>query len=166
MNILIPYNKFDPTNIFFLEKRNIIQSRNYSYFDGLKNKDFITNTMEKKAIDGNYTKIIYSTKYFTMNGIYLTFPIVPLCIYKNIITFSEQSSDFLQSIEKIEKDCLDYYSFYFSIEKQPVYYLYQQLKNGNIKYYKETNGSQYYLKISGIWDTDYEYGITYKIITG
>jgi hypothetical protein len=68
-------------------------------------------------------------------------------------------------MENIEKSCLSYYSSFYNIRnKTPVFHLLQQLNNGTIKYYKENHGSQFYIKISGIWDTEIEYGITYKII--
>lgn len=153
MNILIPYTKFDSLNIFFLEKRSI--------------REQTMRENDKKSIDdthGNYTKIIYSTKYFTMNGIYLTFMITPVSIHKNIVSIIKPTNEFVESVEHIESSCLDYYKNYFLIEKKPVYYLLQQLKTGSLKFYKENHGSQFFLKISGIWDTELEYGITYKII--
>ena len=160
MNIVIPYLNFEHINIFFLEKRPTNYREPISTIENEKWQNIHKNTT------GNYTKIIYSTKYFTMNGIYLTFPIVPSIIQKNYITLSisDLSDDFLYKIKSIESACLSYYAEFFSIIKQPMYHLFNQLMSGNIKYYRENNGSQLYLKISGIWDTEIEYGITYKII--
>jgi hypothetical protein len=166
MNIVIPYSKFESTNIFFtsfLEKRPTQYPTQYP--------TIVEDTSENekwhnayKNTTGNYTKIIYSTKYFTMNGIYLTFPIVPSIIHKNYLTLSDLPDGFLHTMKAIESVCLSYYADYFSISKKPIYHLFQQLMSRNIKYYRVNNGSQLYLKISGIWDTEIEYGITYKII--
>ena len=160
MNIIIPYLKFEPINIFFLEKRPTNFREPLSSTENEKWQNTYKNTT------GNYTKIIYSTKYFTMNGIYLTFPIVPSIIHKNYITLSisDLSDEFLYTMKSIESACLSYYADYFTIIKQPIDHLFNQLISGNIKYYRENHGSQFYLKISGIWDTEIEYGITYKII--
>ena len=52
-------------------------------------------------------------------------------------------------------------------DKIPQYKLYDQLKNGNIKVFSETYdkiNNNFLLKIAGIWETEYEYGLTYKFI--
>jgi hypothetical protein len=57
--------------------------------------------------------------------------------------------------------------FFFGItNKTPNYSLKQQIQNGSIKYYKDhmTKGNLYYIKLSGIWETHNEIGITYKMI--
>jgi hypothetical protein len=51
--------------------------------------------------------------------------------------------------------------------KTPMMKIYEQLKNGNIKIFTnellfKTNNSAFTLKISGIWETDLYYGVTYK----
>jgi hypothetical protein len=44
--------------------------------------------------------------------------------------------------------------------------IYDQLKNGNIKIFSDVNPKTYMntflLKISGIWETETQYGVTYK----
>jgi hypothetical protein len=50
MNILLDSLNFNIHNVFFLEKKK--------------------NTV----IDGSFTKLVYSTNYFTMNGLYFTLP--------------------------------------------------------------------------------------------
>jgi hypothetical protein len=50
MNILLDSLSFNIHNVFFLDKKK--------------------NTV----IDGSFTKLLYSTKYFTMNGLYFTIP--------------------------------------------------------------------------------------------
>jgi hypothetical protein len=51
--------------------------------------------------------------------------------------------------------------------KIPQYKIYEQLKNGNIKVFSDTSdkiGNTFLLKIAGIWETETEYGLTYKFI--
>ena len=45
--------------------------------------------------------------------------------------------------------------------------IYEQLKNGNIKVFSESSdkiNNTFLLKIAGIWETENEYGLTYKFI--
>ena len=79
MNISIDIENIVLPNIYFLDKkRNII-------------------------MDGNFTKIIYSNDWFTMNGLYILFPIEVISIEKysnnNILKFHTYQSNNLQIIE-------------------------------------------------------------------
>ena len=45
--------------------------------------------------------------------------------------------------------------------------IYEQMKNGNIKIFSdniEKTNNLFMLKISGIWETDHFYGLTYKFV--
>ena len=49
--------------------------------------------------------------------------------------------------------------------------LYEQLNSGNIKLFKDSlklhkinKDNEFIIKISGIWENEYEYGITYKFV--
>jgi hypothetical protein len=51
--------------------------------------------------------------------------------------------------------------------KIPQYKIFDQVRNGNIKIFSdnvEKNNNMFLLKIAGIWETDYNYGLTYKYI--
>jgi hypothetical protein len=51
--------------------------------------------------------------------------------------------------------------------KIPQYKIFDQVRNGNIKIFSdnvEKNNNMFLLKIAGIWETDYNYGLTYKFI--
>ena len=51
--------------------------------------------------------------------------------------------------------------------KIPQYKIHEQLQNGNIKIFTDIGNKQtssFILKISGIWETQYNYGLTYKFI--
>jgi hypothetical protein len=91
------------------------------------------------------------------------------------------NKDIIQKLMDIEHELLQYYSHFYNIStdshhdkpnsrtKSFSYNLKSQLQNGSIKYYKEsgdlhTNKPFFYIKISGIWENQYEIGITFKII--
>ena len=56
-----------------------------------------------------------------------------------------------------------------SKEKLPKYYIAEQLQTGSIKIYNskpdKPNNNSFILKISGFWETDNRYGLTYKFIS-
>jgi hypothetical protein len=70
----------------------------------------------------------------------------------------------IDNIKIIEEDILKKYEIK---DKIPQFKIYEQLKNGNIKIFSDltnkTNVS-FILKISGIWETQIHYGLTYKFI--
>ena len=136
-------------------------NENYVYFcDSIKN-----NVMS----EGNFIRIIYSTPIFSLNGVYLVFTLNNIAIekyynkYKCIFDVTNHI-DLLEQINKIENNLLKKISI---PNKMPQYKIYDQLKNGNIKIFsdysvKTSTNFDYLLKISGIWETDTQYGITYK----
>lgn len=119
--------------------------------------------------DGNFIRIIYSTSSFILNGIYLSININHTSVdkyynkfrctfdtnhYKNLI-------DNIQVIEEglLQKACI--------LKKTPQFKIYEQLRNGNIKVFSDTSdkiGHMFLLKVAGIWETETEYGLTYKFI--
>jgi len=74
-------------------------------------------------------------------------------------------------IIQTEQRLLDYYKAFFNCKKQSIYILKNQIQNDDKCYnnfYKSSDklNDTKCLKISGIWETDTEIGITYKIING
>lgn len=137
-------DQYDENNIFFC--------------DPIKN-----NIMS----DGNFIRILYSNKYFILNGIYLLLSFNDInsekyynkykCLF-NIITHK----DLIDNIKKIEENILRKLDFY---NKTPQYKIYEQIKNGNIKIFCDEipNATCFFvLKISGVWETQHSYGLTYK----
>jgi len=155
MNIVFDISAFHPEHIHFLEtKKNII-------------------------MDGNFTKIVYSDEWLTMNGIYITFPIQTLfadkIINKNIVhynTNAPQNIQLIKDLARLEQNIIGYYKRVYSNERRVNNSLAAQLHSGNLKMYKEFNydksiihkNPRYILKISGIWENADEIGITYKFI--
>lgn len=152
MNILKSIDQYNQNYVFFFEpiKNNILS-------------------------DGNFIRIVYSTPQFILNGIYLLIQLNEIIIEKYYnkykCNFNVTTHEYLlQSIKKIEENILEKYSIGSNgtLNKIPNYKIYEQMKNGNIKIFSENiKKSVHYLfvlKISGIWETDTCYGLTYKFI--
>lgn len=119
--------------------------------------------------DGNFIRILYSTENVTFNGIYLLLSFNDMTYekyynkYKCIFNVNLYKN-MLERIKVIEEDIL---SKYYIKNKIKQYKVYDQLKNGNIKIFGDINfkpNCQFILKISGIWETAMNYGLTYKFI--
>lgn len=151
MNVLmLPLNEITSENVFFLDgKKNIL-------------------------MEGIFMKIIYMNEWFTMNGIYLSFPVKvqhidinPNMGQKHIIYFSvEDHIDLIERIEILERTILEKYKCISG--KFPVYSIQYTLRTGFFKIYKESKMLQkntgFAIKISGIWENAKNYGLSYKIM--
>ena len=120
MNISIELHNFSLVNINFLDtKRNII-------------------------MDGNFTKIIYSNQWFTINSIYIHFPIEIVSIEKNLSKsflrfnpYSPKNLQIIQDMVKIESRILEYFKKFFNLNLRISNMLSKQLYTGNMKIFKE-----------------------------
>ena len=154
MNISIDLQKITLPNVYFLDKKtNII-------------------------MDGNFTKIIYSNDWFTMNGLYVLFPIeshsVDKISNKVILKFNPYNANnsiIIQEFSKLELRILEYYKNIYRCKTKISGFLSRQLYTGSMKLYKDygscdikKNNIQYIIKISGVWETYEEIGLTYKLI--
>jgi hypothetical protein len=119
--------------------------------------------------DGNFIRIIYSTPLFVLNGIYINIYINHTAVDKYYNKFKcsfdvNQYKDVIDKLKIIEEGILKKVNI---TGKNPQYKLYEQIKNGNIKVFSETFekiNNTFLLKIAGIWETNNEYGLTYKFI--
>ena len=150
MNIIIDIDEFNKDNIFLQEpvKNNIMD-------------------------DSKFIRIIYSNNIFSINTLYIGFNlhIVQLENYFNKHKFVfnvKQNTKAINQMKSIEESILDKI---FINNKKPVFRLYEQLNSGNIKLFKDNlkshkinSDNEFIIKISGIWDNEYEYGITYKFV--
>ena len=145
MNIVNKIDQYDDTCIYFCEpiKNNIM-------------------------IDGNFIKILYSTHNFTLNGVYLLITLNEITCEKYYnkykCTFNiNTNKDIIDKIKIIEESIIKKVGIK---NKIPQIKIYDQMKNGNIKLFTEINKQQccFILKISGIWETHTNYGLTYKFI--
>lgn len=120
--------------------------------------------------DGQFIRIIYSTPLFILNGIYIVINIIHTNVDKYYNKFrctfdANQYKDTIDNIRIIEERLLKKVNIYGKI---PQHKIYEQLKNSNIKVFSESSdkiNNTFLLKIAGIWETETEYGLTYKFIT-
>jgi hypothetical protein len=119
MNAILEIIQIDDKNIIFYEPKN--------------------NTM----IDGCYTKIIYSEPFFTMDGLYIHFPVMNYFTHKNMMTFPLISTNitFIHYIKNLEHVILNLYLKEFQIHKKINDSLFNQMISGKIKINKENHAS-------------------------
>ena len=135
---------------------------------------FTTDSIRNTVIDNSsFIRIIYSTKDVMLNGIMITTPFTGFTINKYFNKWRcnynvEDNTSLIQKLYKIEKEILERVDIR---HKTPCYKIYEQLSNGFIKIFLEENASQddlenckILLKISGIWVSEEEYGMTYKFV--
>ena len=119
--------------------------------------------------EGNFIRILYSSPSILLNGIYLFVTINDFtcekyynkyrCIF-NVNTHKDQVS----KLKEIEEHILQKINIRSKIPQMKIY---EQLKNGNVKVFNEVpnkSSSSFILKISGVWETQFNYGLTYKFI--
>lgn len=136
-----------------LEKHNT--NIDYIYFGDSLQNSIIPN--------GIFTKIIYSNNDIIMNGLcfYIKFPTHHIYKDKNKIKIKKED-DLLNFMFYIENSILQK----ISLNKTKNYKLKEHLKNGFTIYNFENNSDsdiECIIKISGVWETNNEYGITFKI---
>ena len=147
MNIVLDINEFDINNVFFQKP--------------------ITNTVIDNS---DFIRILYSTDLMTLNGIYIKIKLniknVEMYYNKYKCIFNTNENDtIINNLHIIENYILQRYK----CNKNKKNKIYEQLTNCYVKIFTENNiftsdnmPNDFTLKISGIWETDTEYGITYK----
>lgn len=126
-------------------------------------------------MDGEFTKILYSKNYVTMNGLYLYIPLSNIekkngenIHTRNINMNSKNNQNIINDLKTIEKSLLQNYKEYNNIDTNFELVLSKQLSSGQIRVYHESNHKQknnkYVIKISGIWETSHKIGLTFKIL--
>jgi hypothetical protein len=144
MNLVKNIEQYDENSIFFCEpiKNNIMN-------------------------DGNFIRILYSNRNLVLNGIYIHLSFNDLIIEKHYNKFkcifnTNIYKKIITEIKTIEENILTKIKI---INKTPQFKIYEQLNNGSIKIFcdsiPKTNCS-FILKISGVWETPDQYGLTYK----
>ena len=122
--------------------------------------------------DSNFIRIFYSTPYIIFNGVYLLIELNDVIFEKHYNKYKcvfdiTNNLTLIEKIRSIEEEILKKYELR---QKNPQYKIYEQIRNGNIKIFgdhlKIYNHSNhlFILKISGIWETNISYGLTYKFI--
>lgn len=142
---------------------NLYDYAEYNIFYGPKKSNMI--------MDGTFTKIIYSNEYITLYGLFLDLPVTSNYPLSSTIDISYFHKDTIRKLTNIECHLLETYRQFMekkNITKNPIYCLHNQIETGCLKYYKEHSYvnpiEKLYIKISGIWENDRDFGITFKII--
>jgi hypothetical protein len=133
---------------------------NYIYFcDPIKN-----NVMN----EGNFIRILYSTPTFVLNGIYLLIRLNDIVVEKYYNKYKcsfnvNMHKETIDAIKVMEDTLLKKINIKNKFSQNKIY---EQLRNGNIKIFSEVSqkahASSFLLKISGVWETETQYGLTYK----
>ena len=137
------------------------------------NHIFFMDTKTNMVMNGSFTKLFYSNEYVTLNSIYLDFAIKH-SIFKSCQKYfltninHLENKALLTNIIQIENEILKQYHELYDVKKKKEHLLRDNINNGSLKIYKQqqSNNGNIYLKISGVWESDDEYGITYKFIDG
>ena len=145
MNLVKKMNQYDNKSLFFCEpiKNNIMN-------------------------DGNFIRILYSTQNIILNGVYLLIDLYDISCEKYYNKYKcsfnvLNHKDIIDNLKIIEEEILKKYKSH----KTPSYKIYEQIKSGYIKIFSDVSNKtscSFILKISGIWETQLNYGLTYKFI--
>lgn len=118
--------------------------------------------------EGEFSRIIYASQHVTMNGIFLHIPFFVSSVskYYNKYKYTIELTNEIDIIRAIEIDILKKMNKH---NKKPQYNIYDHLSSGCVKIAGEISTSNHeqiviILKMSGVWETETECGITYKFI--
>jgi len=115
---------------------------------------FFTDTKNNIMMEGIFKKIIYSNHCILLNGIFIE--LQKVFIKSNLQPFFD-----------LEKNIIQNYKTLYGISKRENYTFQKQYEQNSIRIYKErplSLNTVYVMKISGIWETSTDFGMTYKII--
>lgn len=149
MNLTLTMDQFDDSFIYFCEPiRNNIMNV------------------------GNFIRFIYSTNEISTNGILFSIPLQHLRIEKFFTKYKcmfapEPNAAIIDSLIKIESTIL---SKYKNQNLNRKCHIKDQLCSGSLKLHPELDSCEFdstlkpeiLLRISGIWETETEYGLTFK----
>jgi hypothetical protein len=146
MNVILNVNNFNTNSIYF--------------------NNPIKNTVLDNS-DSEFIKVIYSNNDVIINGIYLKMNLIYTNIIDNnnnkfIYTFNyERNKDFINKIINIENEIL----FKYNKHLNKTYSLKDIFTKGSIRLYSDNKNKNkfIYIKISGIWKSNNDIGLTYKI---
>ena len=147
MNVVLDIDDFKLENVFF--------------------QDSVKNTVMDNS---NFIRTLYSTNLFTLNGIFLKTNINTSYVEKyfnkyKCIFDKELNRTVIDKMLLIEKNILQKVEIK---NKNAAYRIEDQLSSGNIKLFtdnlEKSLDNQYIFKISGIWETETDYGVTYKFM--
>ena len=148
-------------------------SINIDDFD--KDKIIISEKTRNNVIsNSDFYRFYYSDDYFNSNGIYINFKLTDIMAekYYNKIKFifneNNNNNKVIRNIMDIERSILHKFNS-VSNSSRPSHRINEQLTNSFIKIFNEHFNSynhhqevEFLLKISGLWVTQSEYGLTFR----
>ena len=123
--------------------------------------------------NSNFLRVVYSNELLSLNGIFVKFNLNLQTVEKSFNKYKclfdlKPQNDIISRLSDIEHFIMDKYTNSNEIRnKTPIYRIKEQLNNGFLKLFNEIelkDMNEFILKIYGIWETDIEYGLTYKFI--
>ena len=134
------------------------------------NNIFYQEKVKNTVMDNsNFLRVNYSNELFILNGIYLAVIMNQLSVERYFNKYKcafdiANNMETIYRIKHIEETILSKIKIN---GKMPQYKVYEQIRNGNIKVFADNIDdvtNKFLLKIAGIWETDYSYGLTYKFV--
>tara|TARA_B100001059_G_scaffold120673_1_gene120804 strand:+ start:2309 stop:2770 length:462 start_codon:yes stop_codon:yes gene_type:complete len=132
------------------------------------NNIFFQTPIKNTVIDNSlFIRIIYSTQNLVLNGIFMIIPL-NICFVEKIYNKYKCSynigdnHNIISEIIKLEQSILQKLNIRNKIMR---FKISDQLKQGNIKLFSSEplkKDTDIVLKVSGVWENDMEYGLTYK----
>ena len=140
-------NDFDIDNIFF-------------------NKS-VNNTVIN---NGKFSRVIYSNSLYTINSLLYVVKLSNITIEQNFNRYKcffpiNKNRNIIDKICNIENIILDYCDI--DSKKNKKLCIQEQLDTGCIKFFENNNSKnikEFILKISGVWETDKDIGLTFKFM--
>ena len=139
------------------------------------NKDYIILSDKIKnniMNNGDFFRIYFTNELLSSNGIFINFNLENIVIEKY---FNKIKCNFVETpvniniinqIKKLEKELLEKFN---DINIKPIYRIEEQLTNQYIKLFDDKNfplgkyvNLKFLLKISGIWSSGNDYGLTFR----
>ncbi len=134
-----------------------------------ENNVLFSNSINNTIInDGQFIRIMYSSDNIMLNGLYFAINLQSCrrekYYNKYKYTFNvHDNADIIQYLKNVEYNIID--KIDINKYKLPQYKIHELLASGIIKSLYVSNNNSFVLKISGVWETQFEYGLTYKLLT-
>ena len=155
MSVVFNFNDYDENHLYFVEcVKNNVKTNSW------------------------FSRITYSNTFIALKNIYFVFTLKDVCYkdqYLKTIIYFDESKNNLNELYEIEKNIItrfiNYRQIYSNDTIYPSYCIKQQFKLNYIKVFKKSaitnmnsESTEIFIKISGIWQTDNNVGITFKFI--
>ena len=134
----------------------------------LSNMNFGKQLNNKVIYNSLFTPISYSTSLCNFINIYIAFQLninlKHICENKYCKFDVIRNIHVIESLSQIERDILFSYQEMMSDKKKPIFVIANELSKAQIKLTNTTlrPNTTFMLKISGIWENNSSYGLSYK----